>query len=336
MMLLPHDPKYLMTKCTTVGYYPDAKCPNWEKFLDDIFMGDRELIHFIHKAVGYSITGTVKEQCIFILYGTGSNGKSTFCKHISKILGSYAVNISPSVLLSKNNTQIDPELHRLRGVRFVTCAETGEGRKLSPAQVKQLTSDDPITAKMLYCEPFDFVPTGKIWMSTNHKPNIPETDYGTWRRIKLVPFLRTITYEERDTQLDDKLESEYEGILAWMVKGCEIWQKEGLGTCKAVEGFVAEYKEEQDVVGQFLAEMCEVGDNCFVQSSALYEEYEKWCVKNGYRWSASNRKLIDYLKVKNYKKDMMTSGAKKGSLFWHGIGLRCLVDNPVEDGRPWD
>ena len=319
MKLMPHDRKHLFTKCMSVGYYPEATCPHWLKFLDDIFMHDAEMIHFIHKALGYSITGSVKEQCIFIMYGTGSNGKSTFCKHISKILGSYAVNISAAVLMAKQNTNIDPELHRLRGARFVTCAETGEGKKLSPAQVKQLTSDDTITAKMLYCEPFDFVPTGKIWMATNHKPNIPETDHGTWRRIKLIPFLRVISYGERDLQLDTKLESEYEGILAWMVRGCELWAAEGLGTCKAITECTEEYQSEQDIVGQFLNEQCEFDPSYMIQTSDIYEAYEQWCFKNGYKWAANQRRLGDYLKSKNYHKTRATSGMQKGCFFWYGI-----------------
>lgn len=227
--LKPHAQQDYITRRVELDYKPDAKCPNWDAFLSGIFLGDQELIKYMQKAVGYALSSLMKEQCIFILYGVGMNGKSTFLKHVYRILGDYAINTPASTLMEKYNDSIPNDVARLKGARLVTAVESGKNKALAESQIKQLTGDDPISARFLHREYFDFFATFKIFFATNHKPNISGTDKGIWRRIMTIPFEKVITPDERDPELDKKLSKEYEGILAWAVRGFELLQKEGLG-----------------------------------------------------------------------------------------------------------
>lgn len=210
-----HNPEYYFTKITSVDCADAADCPRWLAFLDDIFAGDKDLIRYIQKAVGYSLTGSTAEQCAFFLYGTGRNGKSTFIDVIRDVFGDYAANIQPETIMVKSSQSnaINSDIARLKGARLVTSVEPNEGVRLNEGLLKQLTGDDTVTARKLYSEEFEFKPEFKLWMATNHKPIIRGTDTGIWRRIHMIPFNVQIPEDKVDKNLTHKLKAEMTAIF---------------------------------------------------------------------------------------------------------------------------
>lgn len=274
----PNDPGNYITKATAVSYKPDAECPLWLKFLDDIFAGDRELIRYVQKAVGYSLSGLTDEQCAFILYGNGRNGKSTWIDIIRYICGDYATNIQPETLMTRTQQgAANSDIARLKGARFVTSVEPNEGVRLNEGLLKQLTGDDVVTARKLYGDEFEFRPEFKLWMATNHRPVIRGTDTGIWRRIHLIPFTVQIPEEQVDKKLKDKLLCEAEGILCWCVEGMRLYHEEGLkkpaSVCRATE----EYRKDMDTISKFLEECTIRTPMRCVKAKDLYTVYTKWC-----------------------------------------------------------
>lgn len=280
--LVPAKRDYFITKFSPVEFTDNADCPMWRRFLDDIFGGDRELIRYIQKAVGYSMTGDTSEQCVFFLYGTGRNGKSTFLDVLREIFGDYVSNIQPETIMVKNSmgNGINSDIARLKGARMVTTVEPNEGVRLNEGLIKQLTGDDAVTARKLYGNEFEFKPEFKLWMATNHKPIIRGTDDGIWRRIHMIPFTVQIPVDKVDRQLKSKLEREYPAILRWAVEGCLLWQREGLKQPRAVLDMTREYRREMDVISGFLDDRCEVGEGFSAKSSELYAAYSAWCESN--------------------------------------------------------
>lgn len=288
----PHDPMTYLTKMTAVEYSENADCPRWLAFLDDIFRKDKDLIRYVQKAVGYSLTGSTTEQCAFFLYGTGRNGKSTFIDIIRDIFGDYAANIQPETIMVRSNqsTAINSDIARLKGARLVTSVEPNEGVRINEGLLKQLTGDDTVTARKLYGDEFEFKPEFKLWMATNHKPVIRGTDTGIWRRIHMIPFTVQIPEEKIDRRLKYKLSAELTGIFRWAVEGCLLWQKEGLKMPRAVLEEVREYRREMDVISAFVEDKCTVGKGLSVQSSALYAAYLRWA-DSGNEYKMSNTKF---------------------------------------------
>lgn len=288
--LAPHDPKNYFTKITAVEYSENADCPRWTAFLDDIFGGDKDLIRYVQKAVGYSLTGATSEQCAFFLYGTGRNGKSTFLDIIRDIFGDYAANIQPETIMVRNSqgSAINSDIARLKGARLVTSVEPNEGVRINEGLLKQLTGDDTVTARKLYGDEFEFKPEFKLWMATNHKPVIRGTDTGIWRRIHMIPFTVQIPEEKIDRRLKYKLAAEMTGIFRWAVEGCLLWQKEGLKMPRAVLEEVREYRREMDVISAFVEDKCTVGKGLSVKSSQLFAAYLNWAEQNNeYRMSST-------------------------------------------------
>lgn len=323
--LVSHTKTDYCTKMTLVAYLPEAKAIRWTRFLEEIFWTngkpDYGLIRYMQKAIGYSLSGSVEEQCIFILYGTGSNGKSTFLKHIYKVLGNYAISTPASTLMEKYGDTIPNDIARLKGIRFVTTIESSQSRQLADSVVKLLTGDDPISARFLHREYFDFFATFKIFLATNHKPIPKGTDEGIWRRLITIPFDRMIAEEERDPLLDDTLRSEYEGIFAWAVEGYRLWKKEGLETTSRIEEMKKEYRNDSDVIGQFIGEECLCGAGMTVSAGDLQREVGHWCKDSGIR-TIKRSVLNSYLFDKKFYKEQGTMGSNKGRYVWHGIGFK--------------
>lgn len=280
--LQPHDPSNRVTKQAPVDFDPAASCDQWLTFLDRIMAGDWTLIDWLQRAVGYSLTGDVSEQCFFVLWGSGANGKSTFAQVIGELMGDYAQAGNAEMLLaSKYGNSASCDVAKLRGARMVTASEVGAGRAMAEALVKQLTGGDVISARLLYSNPFEFKPVMKLWLLTNHKPRISGTDNAIWRRVRLVPFTVTIPEPEQDKRLAEKLRAELPGILAWAVRGCLAWQKSGLQAPAAVVNATAAYRAESDLIGQFLEECTEAGVMFQVMAQELYDAYKTWCTNNG-------------------------------------------------------
>lgn len=300
--LLDHNKAWQITRMTTVEFTDKADHPLWDKFLLEVFEGDIELIRYVQKAVGYSLTGRTDEQCAFFLFGTGRNGKTTFLDVIRDIAGDYAMNVQPETLMVRSNqsTAVNSDIARLKGARLVTSVEPNEGMRINEGLLKQLTGDDTVTARKLYANEFEFKPEFKLWMATNHKPIIRGTDTGIWRRIHMIPFTAQIPPEKVDKQLKDKLRAEYPAILRWAVDGCLLWQSEGLGMPLAVKEMVREYRREMDVLTAFIEDRCEVGDGKYEKASALYGAYSAWCDANN-EYKMSNTKFGIEI-AKRYKK----------------------------------
>ena len=305
-----------ITKIAHIDFNIDATCPIWENFIREIMNYDSELIQFLQTAAGYGITGSVKEQAMFILFGSGANGKSTFLNTIANMLGDYATSTNTETFIEQNVEKISNDIARLRGARFVTTTETEQGRKLSLPLIKQITGNDKLTARFLFSEYFIFLPTFKIFMVTNHKPHIKGTDNGIWRRIRLVPFTTTIHPDKQDRDLEQKLIAEQSGILNWLVAGTIRWIKDGLATPQIITSATDEYRGEMDVIGNFLKECCVQNADRQIRISELFKTYQSWCGDNN-EHACSERFFGLRLKETGYKQ-VRTSEARH----WVGIALR--------------
>ncbi len=289
--LAAHDPGLYLTRITLCEFTDHMDCPRWKQFLEEIFQGDRALIRYVQKAVGYSLTGSTAEQCAFFCYGTGRNGKSTFLDVIQAMMGDYAVNIQPETIMVRHNAGggASSDIARLRGARFVTSVEPNEGMRLNEGLIKQLTGGDTVTARFQYGQEFEFRPEFKLWMGTNHKPVIRGTDTGIWRRIHLIPFQVQIPEDKADKHLEMHLRQELPGILHWAVEGCQLWQSEGLDKPPVMLDALKEYKSEMDVVSAFLDACCIIGEGR-EKPSDLYQAYNKWASENN-EYIMSSRKF---------------------------------------------
>ena len=315
---LSPDKNNLITKKSNFIYDKNAKCPTWDMFLMQIFNNDTELIHFVQKAMGYSLSGDMSEQCLFILWGTGANGKSTFLNVLQHLFGDYASTARTETFMKKTTEQSN-DLARLKGARLVTTSEAEQGKQLSESLIKQITGGDKLTARFLYGEFFDFVPTFKIFMATNHKPNIKGSDNGIWRRIKMIPFTVTIPPEKRDKHLTEKLIAENSGILNWLLEGYAMWEKEGLcNEPKAVADATAEYRDDMDCVQTFITECLNIdaSQKSRLDNRVLYSAYLKWCVQNN-EHAMSHKWLSTQMQEKGYKKSV-----SNGTRFWPGLDVR--------------
>ncbi len=316
--LRKHESGDLITKLVPVAYNDGASCPTWDYVQSHIAANDEDLVAFKRRAFGYGITGDTSEQCLFIHYGTGANGKSTELTAIQDTLGrDYAQHMPTETVLTKRQASIPNDVARLKGTRFVTAIEAEAGRRLAEALVKQLTGGDRVTARLLYSEYFEFTPTHKLYLAVNHKPVIRGTDHAMWRRIRLIPYTVTIPDEQQDKHIGDRLAAEREGILAWLVRGCLEWQREGLGMPDAVRRATASYRSEMDVLGEFLDDCCLIGSRLETPVKMLHEAYKAWCEANGDK-PVSKRALGMRLLERGMTQGRATGGVR----LWTSIGLR--------------
>lgn len=329
--LHPHDRADLLTQLVPVAYEPDAPCPRWEAFLERIFDGNAGLISFVQRAVGYSLTGLATEQVLFLAIGTGSNGKTTFFEVFRRLLGEYATNAEFNTFLKRSSDGVRNDLARLVGTRVVSAAEPERGRPLAESLVKQLTGGDPVTVRFLFKEFFEYLPTFKVWLLANHRPMITGSDAGIWRRIRLIPFAVSIRDDERDTMLPLKLAAELPGILAWAVRGCLLWQQDGLGLPPEVVEANADYREVMDPLPAFLDGHCEVGPFHTVLARDLYEVYLRWSEESGEQ-ALSQKGLANRLQDRGFRP---TRGAR-GVRAWRGLRLRRASAALAEEGARSD
>lgn len=271
-----HDHDDLITRFAPVAYDVAATCPTWLAFLDRVLAGNAETIAFVQRALGYSLTGDVSERCLFVLHGSGRNGKSTLVETMQGVLTDHAHRVSTETLLASRQNTIPNDVAALKGARFVFASEANENRRLDEAKVKDLTGGDTVTARFLHGEFFSFRPELKLWLSTNHKPQVRGTDDAIWDRIRLVPFTVRIPDDEQDKHLRDKLLAEASGILAWCITGCLSWQRDGLGEPATVRDATAAYRAESDLIGQFVDENCALSETARSTAKALYGAYVAW------------------------------------------------------------
>lgn len=331
--LSKHTREDYITQLCRANYDTGAQCPRWELFLKEV-LGDDELIKFVQKAIGYSLSGSTKEQCLFMLYGTGRNGKSTFLNTILRIMGDYAKNTPSSILLEKRNESIPNDVARLRGARFVTSTETDKGRNLAEAHIKQLTGGDIITARFLHKEFFQFKPKFKIFFATNHKPTVSGVDIGIWRRMIPIPFEREIKADEIDKDLDSTLIRETDGILRWAVNGFLKWQEDGFTKPRKVYDFTTEYQQESDLIRNYIEENCEFGDY-EVLASVIQSDLKQWCRNNSVR-TVKRNEFNEWMKRNGFEKILSSKLESKNCYVFKSLRVKnfstSILYQPPENG----
>lgn len=300
--LQQHNRNLKITKIANVEFVENAECPEWLNFLESIFQGDKELIEYMQRLIGYSLTGEISEQIMIFLIGGGSNGKSTFINTIKDLMGEYGKQAKSDTFIKKKETGANNDIARLVGSRFVSAIESEDGEQLSEAFVKQITGGEPVLARFLRQEYFEFIPEFKVFFTTNHKPVIKGVDEGIWRRIRLVPFNLQLPKEKRDKKLPEKLSLEMPGILNWAIEGCLKWQRNGLNDPAIVMKATGDYKEEMDILGPFLYERCYVDPTQKISAKELYEVYSNWCYQNG-EFALKNRAFYRVLETQGFKKE---------------------------------
>ena len=322
--LRPARPEDRITIHTSVPFDPAAQCPRFEQFMWEVFLGDKDVIRFVQRAVGYCATGAVTEQCLFLCYGEGENGKSTFLEAIRYVLGAYGHDLPFSAFELTARSGISNDMAGLESKRFVTAVETGESVRLNEGRIKALTGGDRCTARFLYSEYFSFDPSAKFWLAFNHKPRVADDSHGFWRRVRLIPFLARFSDAGRDKELAAKLIAEATGILAWVVQGCLLWQQEGLGMPPAVSEATAAYREESDLLAEFLEERYECCPGGVVECSQLRCAYEEWAKQNGEK-PLDTKALSDRLQKRGFDKCRIGHNRVRA---WRGLKPleRCSTD----------
>ncbi len=308
-----------LTRCVRTSYDPDALCPRWLEFLKRITDGDDDLLRFLQRAVGYTLTGSGREQVLFICYGEGANGKSTFLNTLTDLLGEdYAGPLASDTLLKKRGGMTN-DLASIQGKRMLTAIEIEQGQHLAENLIKQLTGEDTLKVRFLYQEFFMLRPGAKLFMAVNHKPRIAGRDNAIWRRIRLIPFMVTIPEAEWDRELRDKLRAEFPGILRWAVEGCQEWRRDGLGQPPAGEAATQEYRDEADSFGRFCEERLQVrpGSKVSAYSGSLYNQYEAWCEDHG-ETPDSRKAVAERLRDLGCKPDKDSEGTR----LWRGVEFR--------------
>jgi putative DNA primase/helicase len=319
--LRKHRRTDLLTKLAPIHYERAAPCPRFDRFVARIMGGDTEMVAYLQRCIGYALTGDVSEKALFILVGGGDNGKTTLVEALRHVLGDYAGQILIESLMTRRSEGIPNDIARLKGLRFVTSSEVEQGHKLAEAKVKQITGMGTLQARFLFKEYFEFAPTFKIFMDTNHKPEVRGNDPAIWNRLKVIPFNVSIPPGEKDPQLLEKLKEEAPGILAWAVQGCLDWQQHGLGEPDAVKAATRAHREEMDSVADFVEESCERSEGLAETSEALYAAYRDWCAR--YDEEPVRQRAVG-VRLGQLGCTQAKLGGKRG---WKGIRLR-----PAEAG----
>lgn len=296
-------------------YDANADCPRWKRFLREVFSDDESMIDFIQRIAGYFLTGDISKQEMFILYGFGKNGKTVFLNTLSALLGDYAGTASFKTFDADKQNEQSNDLAMLKGKRFVSMSESAADRRLNEPLIKQVTGGDKITCRFLRKEFFSYTPQFKLFLATNHKPVITQSDFGIWRRIVLIPFEQNFDGRE-ESGLEAQLFSELPGILNWAIEGLKKWHKEGLkNRPQAVIEATDKYKQDSDTVGQWLECNTTQNPNSEIKSSEAYNDYKDWAVENGH-YPLGNKTFKSSLEEKGYYIKRKNNGN-----FWQGFGF---------------
>lgn len=306
----------LITKLCPVAFDLAAGCPTWLGFLDRIFDESEPLIGFVQRLLGYCLTGSTRDHILAIFHGRGANGKSTLLTTTISILGGdYAIKCAPDLLMLRRGDHHPTERADLFGKRLVAAVETAEGQRLNEPLVKDLTGGDRQRARRMREDFWEFAPTHKLILATNHKPVVKDTTISTWRRLRLVPFVVQLPDAEQDKALGERMvEHEAAGILAWIVRGCLEWQRNGLAEPPEVMAATQEYRISQDVLARFLEECCIIGRSGRERASTLYGAYKQWAEKAGEN-AVSQRRFGEAVSERGFRRE------KAGVYWWTGLAL---------------
>lgn len=300
--LLPVSPDLLVSRRCPVAYDPAATPPLFLRFLETV-QPEKEMREFLQRLAGYILTGGVQEQKLAFFYGSGANGKSVFVELLAWLLGDYARKIATEMLMHHQRSPQgpSPDIVSLKGSRFVYANETEEGRRLAESRVKDMTGGDTLTGRVPYGKAdITFQPTHKLIIVGNHRPEITDNSTGMWRRVLLVPFDVTIAEADRDPRMLEKLKAEGAGILNWALAGLRQWQRHGLIVPKKIDAATAAYRDEMDIIGEWIAEHCDTGAGCAVYKANAYKAYRNWAISNGHHPLAQGR-LTRRLGDRGYK-----------------------------------
>lgn len=270
-------PEDRITRIAAVPYDPNATCPRWDRFILEISTDDADLAAFLHRSIGYTLTAETTEQCFWIFYGIGGNGKSTLLEVLTRhVIPEHSWTMSFPV---STWTESLSEYQRaeLVGRRLVIAKESEETKRLNSEFVKSLTGGDTVNARHPYGRPFTFVPAAKFVLACNHRPIIRDDSHGMWRRVRLVPFNQTFPI---DTTLIEILAAEAPGILAWAVQGCLAWQQQGLDAPAVVANATRDYEQESDTLASFVTACCLEAEGLTVRGRAFHDAYTRWCEAN--------------------------------------------------------
>ena len=286
--LLEPDREHMISYTTGVDYNPNAKCPVFEQTVLDAFFGDAEMAKFFQRVIGYISLGHPKESIILIPYGSGNNGKSTIFKSIALALGDYAKTANADTFLGDgraNGGGAREDILRLRGSRFVYSTEPEEGKELKEGLIKAMTGGEALPARGLYSRhTIEVQPTWTVVMPTNHKPIIKGDDYGIWRRLMLVPFTRNYDKDpsiKKDVNRSAKLLRELPGILRWIVQGALDYKKSGLNPPRGVMAAKEEYKQENDLLADWICDCCDLEEGYRESNKNLWQSWQAWALENG-------------------------------------------------------
>jgi putative DNA primase/helicase len=287
----PRD--YLKTACP-VSYNPKTESLPWKKFINEIFAEKKDLISYVQRLFGYAITGQTNEDVLPFFYGHGRNGKTLFFEVIKATLGDLAHKTKTATMIDSGRNSAsgsaDADMHAFRGKRIIWASETNDGNRLNVGRIKELTGSDTLNARAPYARrAIEFKPTHLLCLITNNLPYASASDFALWERVHLIPFNVAFVHnpkEDNERQVDKdlytKLMSELPGVLNWLIEGCLKWQKEGLNPPDVVRTATDEYKESNDLIGDFFADRCEIFLTGQITAGQLYESYTHWCFTNGY------------------------------------------------------
>jgi putative DNA primase/helicase len=322
--LMPARQEDYITKITSVtpaNEPPAESCQLWLEFLQRVTRGNQELQDFLQRTCGYCLTGLTTEESLFFLYGLGANGKSVYLRALAGVFGDYHKTASMDTFTVTMGERHPTDLAMLRGARLVTAIETEEGKRWDESKLKALTGGDPISARFMRQDFFEYVPQFKLKIAGNHKPVFRNVDEAIRRRVKLTPFTVTIPAPQRDKKLSEKLKAEWPGILRWMIDGCLAWQKDGLKPPDVVKEATESYMAGQDDLQRFIDDACVVAKNEWDYSARLWDGWKDWAEDNN-EFVGSQRRFSDRLTDKGYEP---SKTGKAGTRIFRGI--RCIREN---------
>ena len=304
-----HSPEDYITKITAAGPGEQGK-DLWLDALDTIFCQNQELIDYVQQIVGMAAIGRVYLESLIIAYGEGRNGKSTFWNAVARVLGTYSGNMSADTLTVGCKRNVKPELAEVKGKRLIIAAELEEGMRLNTSVVKQMCSTDEIFAEKKYKDPFSFTPSHTLVLYTNHLPRVGANDPGTWRRLIVIPFNAKIEGSGDIKNYADYLVSEAApSIMAWIIEGAKkaISRNFHIPAPVCVEDAIKSYREDNDWLGHFLGECCEVDKAYREKSGELYQEYRSYCMRTG-EYARSTADFYNALELAGFSRRKSKAG----------------------------
>ena len=323
------DPSKKFSLSCAANYSPTNSADLWRNTVSEVFKHNQSMINYFQTAVGYSLLGDNREQVMFICHGSGANGKSLLLETIREVIGSYGQNVPISALMSNkaNSGGANPEIARLRGVRFALASETERGQRWSANRIKQLTGGDTVAARALYKDITEFKSKATIWVACNHKPEVDASDSAMWRRMRLIPFSRVFSADEQDPDLSTKLKKEHDGILTWMLQGLGMYKQQGLIEPEEVMQATSQYRDEMDSVKRFLETQALLSANERTPVSEIKEAYKEWCRDESIRPLAASQ-------FNNAMEEYGCMQTKSGGTrYWQGIKLEDALERDFRIGQ---